>query len=147
MPKVHGPHSIRPWNQPTIFPSAMAWAVRRRSSRSRNVVVQAMVNRRYGYRTWQVVGSLKILNDIVKARHSDDRRNRLNCNSSRRPTSSKKRIVVYPRRRSSVSEIEQSIRDTALCRSIEEIVENVEILKVLIDVNLRGYVPASECTV
>src|SRR5437879_9374855 len=73
-----------------------------------------MVNRRYGYRTWQVVGSLKILNDIVKARHSDDRRNRLNCNSSRRPTSSKKRIVVYPRRRSSVSEIEQSIRDTAL---------------------------------
>src|SRR2546430_1810252 len=27
-PSARGPHSMRPWNQPTTLPSAIAWAVR-----------------------------------------------------------------------------------------------------------------------
>ena len=34
LPSARGPHSMRPWNQPTTLPSAMAAAVRRQSSPS-----------------------------------------------------------------------------------------------------------------
>ena len=32
LPRARGPHSMRPWNQPTTWPSAMRKAVRRQSS-------------------------------------------------------------------------------------------------------------------
>ncbi len=34
LPSARGPHSMRPWNQPTTLPSAIAAAVRRQSSAS-----------------------------------------------------------------------------------------------------------------